>query len=119
MGGTEDDPLQTTFIRFKGPAAQKTFVVSHGAEKISDTQWAGYELDRAIFALTNQSTAPPLTTDSEIIWMFEKVDDDTVKAKLRIAGYLNAQSDTLYFDARNRAVSLQDYTLEMKRVSSV
>ena len=67
MGGTEQDPLQTTIARFKGPAAQKTFVVSHGAETLSDTEWSGYELDRSIFALTNQSTAPPLTTDSELI----------------------------------------------------
>jgi hypothetical protein len=31
---------------------------------------------------------------------------------------LNAQSDKLYFDARNRAVSLQDYTLEMQKIDS-
>jgi hypothetical protein len=115
MGGTEEDPLQTTFVRFKGPAAQKTFVVSHGTEKVSDTRWAGYELDRSIFALTNQNTAPPLTTDSELIWELEKLDDNHVKAKLRIAGYLNPQSDTLYFDARQRAVILQDYTLDFRK----
>mmetsp|Transcript_13019 Transcript_13019/g.21529 ORF Transcript_13019/g.21529 Transcript_13019/m.21529 type:complete len:317 (-) Transcript_13019:80-1030(-) len=114
-GGTEEDPLQTTFVRFKGPAAQKTFVVSHGTEKLSDTEWAGYELNRSIFALTNQSTAPPLTTDSELIWEMEKLDDNHVKAKLRIAGYLNPQSDTLYFDARQRAVILQDYTLDFRK----
>ena len=114
-GGTEQDPLQTTVVQFKGPAAQKTFCVSHGAESIDTQQWAGYELDRSIFALTNQSTAPPLTTDSELIWYFEKKSDDHVIGKLRIAGYLNPQSDTLYFDARNRAVSVQDYTLDMTR----
>lgn len=117
MGGTEQDPLQTTVVRFKGPAAQKTFVISHGVESLSDNQWAGYELDRSIFALTNQSTAPPLTTDSELIWFFEKKDKDHVQGKLRIAGYLNPQSDKLYFEARNRAVSIQDYTLEMKRIA--
>ena len=117
MGGTEQDPLQTTVVRFKGPAAQKTFLISHGAESLSDTQWAGYELDRSIFALTNQSTAPPLTTDSELIWFLEKKSNDHVHGKLRIAGYLNAQSDKLFFEARNRAVSLQDYTLDMKRIS--
>jgi len=117
MGGTEQDPLQTTIVRFKGPAAQKTFVVSHGTEALSDSQWAGFELDRSIFQLTNQSTAPPLTTDSELIWFFEQKSKDHVQGKLRIAGYLNPQSDTLYFEARNRAVSLQDYTLDMKRVS--
>lgn len=118
MGGTEQDPLQTTIVRFKGPAAQKTFVVSHGAESLSDTVWSGYEVDRSIFALTNTNTAPPLTTDSELIWFLEQKSKDHVEGKLRIAGYLNPQSDTLYFDARNRAVSLQDYTLDFRRVSS-
>jgi hypothetical protein len=119
MGGTEQDPLQTTIVRFKGPAVQKTFCISHGAESLSGkTQsWAGYELDRSIFALTNQNTAPPLTTDSELVWFFETLSRDHVQGKLRIAGYLNAQSDTLYFEARNRAVALQDYTLDMKRIS--
>jgi hypothetical protein len=117
MGGTEQDPLQTTVVRFKGLAAQKTFCIFHGAESLSETQWAGYELDRSIFALTNQSTAPPLTTDSELVCFFEKLNDDHVQGKLRIAGYLNAQSDKLFFEARNRAVSLQDYTLDMKRNS--
>jgi hypothetical protein len=115
MGGTENDPLQTTFVRFKGPAAQKTFCISHGSESLDENTWVGYELDRSIFALTNQNTAPPLTTDTEIIWKLEKVDDNHVKGKLRIAGYLNAQSDMLYFDAKKRAVSLQDYSLDFVR----
>lgn len=117
LGGNADDPLQTTIVYFKGPAAQKSFVVSHGSEKLSDTEWVGYELQRSIFALTNQNTAPPVTTDTEYIWKLEKLDDDHVRGSLRIAGYLNAQSDKLYFEARNRAVSLQDYTLDMKRLT--
>ena len=121
LGGTQDDPLQTTLVYFKGPAAQKSFVTSHGggAEEqkvMSETLWTGYEVQRSIFALTNQNTAPPITTDSEYIWSFERLDDNHIRGKLRIAAYLNAQSDTLYFDARNRAVSLQDYTLDMKRI---
>lgn len=115
LGGTENDPLQTTIVRFKGPAAQKTFVTSHGEEKLDSQKWAGYELNRSIFALTNQNTAPPLTTDQELIWVLEKLDDNHIVGKFRIAGYLNAQSDTLYFDARNRAVSLQDYTMDFRK----
>ena len=115
LGGTDQDPLQTTIVYFKGPAAQKSFVVSHGGESLGEDSWAGYELQRSIFALTNQNTAPPITTDTEYIWKFEKLDSDHVQGKLRIAGYLNAQGDTLYFDARNRAVSLQDYTLDYRR----
>jgi hypothetical protein len=123
MGGTVEDPLQTTMVYFKGPVAQKNFVVSHGGDSLvaddtSLSSWSGYELQRSIFALTNQNTAPPITTDSEYIWQFQKLDDTHVRGKLRIAGYLNSQSDTLYFDARNRAVSLQDYTLDMHRILS-
>ncbi|VEU44161.1 unnamed protein product [Pseudo-nitzschia multistriata] len=115
LGGTNEDPLQTTLVYFKGPAAQKSFVTSHGAEEVSEMVWTGYEVQRSIFALTNQNTSPPITTDSEYIWSFELLDANNIRGKLRIAGYLNAQADTLYFDARNRAVSLQDYTLDMKR----
>ena len=127
MGGSNNDPLQTTLVYFKGPAAQKSFVVSHGVDKkdstttsttSTSTLWTGYELQRSIFALTNQNTAPPITTDSEYIWEFRQLSEDHVEGKLRIAGYLNAQSDTLYFEARNRAVSLQDYKLDMKRIST-
>jgi hypothetical protein len=116
LGGTEDDPLKTTLVYFKGPAAQKTFVTSHGTEKISDSLWAVNEVQRGIFALTNQNTAPPITTDTEYIFQFDRIDNDHVQGKLRIAGYLNAQSDILYFEGRNRAVSLQDYKLDMHRV---
>lgn len=90
-------------------------MVSHGSETLSDSNWAGYEVDRSIFALTNENTAPPLTTDSELIWLLTRVNENCIRAKLRIAGYLNAQSDTLYFDAKKRSVSLQDYSLEFTR----
>jgi hypothetical protein len=117
MGGTEDDPLQTTLVRFKGPVAQKTFVTGHSTSTTmnSDNSWTGYEMQRSIFALTNQNTAPPITTDEELLWSFKLLDGDHVQGRFRIAGYLNP-TDKLYFDARNRAVSLQDYTLDMNRI---
>lgn len=74
-------------VRYKGPAAQKTFLLSHGEETMDSNTFAAYESLRSIFALTNQNTAPPVTTDSENIWRFELVNDDTIKAKLRIASY--------------------------------
>lgn len=58
---------------------------------------------------------PPVTTDSENIMLFEKIDNDNIRGILRIASYLNAQSDTLYFDAKNKSVAIADYTLVMKR----
>ena len=106
-----------TVVRFKGPAAQKTFVLGHGRENGSNPNlFAAYESLRSIFALTNQSTAPPVTTDIENIWAFERIDDNIITARLRLASYLNAQSDSLYFDAKNRAVSFADYKLSFKRV---
>ena len=114
-GGTESDPLTTTLVYFKGPAAQKTFVISHGQDPLDSDSWSGYELDRSIFALTNQSTAPPVTTDTEAIYSFTRVGNDQVEGRLRLAGYLNPQGDQLYFDAKQRAVSLNDYTLSLRR----
>ena len=40
-----------------------------------------------------------------------------VEAKVRLLGYLNPQSP-LYFDARQQAVTISDYTLLMTRASS-
>jgi len=121
-GGLESDPLMTTLVYFKGPAAQKTFVISFGQDPSDDASrsdaWSGYELDRSIFALTNQSTAPPVTTDTEIIYSLKRIGDDRVEGRLRLAGYLNPQSDQLYFEAKNRAVSLTDYTIVLSRSKS-
>ena len=113
-GGQDSDPLTTTVVYFKGPAAQKTFVISHGQE-LDGNSYAGYEVDRSIFALTNTNTAPPVTSDTEVLYSFKRVGDDKIEGKLRLAGYLNPQSDKLYFDAKNQAVSLSDYTLILNR----
>mmetsp|Transcript_21768 Transcript_21768/g.44863 ORF Transcript_21768/g.44863 Transcript_21768/m.44863 type:complete len:125 (+) Transcript_21768:844-1218(+) len=114
------DIIHILVTRFKGPAAQKVFVVAHGEEYDPDSKdkWAGHEVLRSIFALTNQNTAPPVTTDTESLWYFERIDDSNIRARLRIASYLNAQSDTLYFEAKNRAVSFADYDLALKKVSA-
>jgi hypothetical protein len=149
--GTNDVPLTTTLTYFKGPAAQKVFVLGHhdtnaipnqmdDANVCSSTSsssmttlpsWTGYEYQRSIFALTNGSTAPPITTDTELIYQFTPIMDCTtttssshnhrihqIRGKLRIAGYLNP-NDKYYFDVKNRAVTVQDYTLDMKRVISL
>jgi hypothetical protein len=139
LGGTATDPLTTVFVRFKGPAAQKIFVTSHASlncpaqtiESESSTTcgcWVASESQRSILALTNESPAPPIFTDTEVMYEFRVPDcpltsespqqPDRVQGRLRIASYLNPM-DKLYFDARNRAVSLQDYTLDMRRVSSL
>ncbi|GAX19735.1 hypothetical protein FisN_19Hh323 [Fistulifera solaris] len=117
-GGTEETPLQTTVVRFKGPAAQKSFLVSHNQppdDDLSDS-WCGFEVQRSIFSLTNTNTAPPITTDTEYLWSL-RLDkrSNSVTGKLRIAGYLNP-TDRLYFDAKKRAVTLQDYTLYMRKI---
>eukprot|EP00977_Amphora_coffeiformis_P022570 scaffold11046_cov183-Amphora_coffeaeformis.AAC.22 len=118
-GGTAEDPLSTILVRYKGPAAQKVFVTSHATTSSEENQkWFVSEGQRSIFALTNENTAPPIFTDTEILYQLESEAPDRVKARLRLAGYLNAQSDKLYFDARNRAVSILDSTLDMERISS-
>ncbi len=147
-GPTSDVPLTTTLTYFKGPAAQKVFVLGHhdsrdilnetddaaicSSATSSFSSWTGNEYQRSIFALTNGSTAPPITTDTELIFQFTPVDCVTtttiaatnhnnnihhIRGKLRIAGYLNP-NDKYYFDVQNRAVTIQDYMLDMKRVVS-
>jgi len=121
-GGSPSDPLQTVFVRFKGPAAQKTFLTGHAGYLAADASdgeasWVGYEGQRLIFALTNESTAPPIWTDSELLWRYTLQGDGSVRGRLRIAGYLNAQSDKLFFDAKSRAVSIQDYDLVLRKVA--
>lgn len=120
-----DDPLETTYIRFKGPAAQKSFVTAHhrnvnsGFADVTEdgpTSWVGFECQRSLFALTNQSTAPPITTDTEFVFSYSKLSDDHIQGKLRIVGYLNP-NDKLYFQALNRAVTIQDYELDLTRVA--
>lgn len=116
-GGAESDPLTTTLVYFKGPAAQKQFIISYGSNELDKDEWAGYELQRSIFALTNNSIAPPVTTDTEAIYKFKRLTSDTVEGKLRLAAYLNPQNDKLFFETKNRAVSLTDYTLTLRRSS--
>ena len=103
-------------VYFKGPAAQKTFLLSHSGELSEDGKaWVGFETTRSIFALTNTNTAPPITTDSELIWSLEYVDEENVIGRLRLCDFLNAQNDKLFFDAKNRAVSVSDYSLTLKK----
>ena len=149
-------PLTTTLTYFKGPAAQKVFVLGHHdvtsipkqtpdvkdlcASSSSLPTWTGYEYQRSIFALTNGSTAPPITTDTELIYQFTPMMMDCtstttatttettstssitnhnihhIRGKLRIVGYLNP-NDKYYFDVQNRAVTIQDYTLDMERIA--
>jgi len=103
-------------VRFKGPAAQKSFLIGHDVQEIDDNNFVAYEVIRSIFALTNTNTAPPVTTDTELIWSFKKIDNEHINARLRIASYLNAQSDKLYFEAKNQAVSIADYDLKLTKV---
>ncbi|EJK69731.1 hypothetical protein THAOC_08980 [Thalassiosira oceanica] len=116
-GGAESDPLTTTLVYFKGPAAQKQFIISYGSNVLEEDEWAGYELQRSIFALTNNSIAPPVTTDTEAIYKFKRLTSDTVEGQLRLAAYLNPQNDKLFFETKSRAVSLTDYTLTLRRSS--
>jgi hypothetical protein len=143
QGGSEDDPLTTVLVRYKGPAAQKIFVTTHSSVSCDDEScvnrneddepqgggantpcsscWVASESQRSIFALTNENPAPPIFTDSEVLYEFRlpasQPENNIIHGRLRIASYLNPM-DKLYFDAQNRAVSIQDYTLEMRRTAA-
>jgi hypothetical protein len=135
---TNDVPTTTTTITyFKGPAAQKTFVTAHHdaiaippkasaiepqpwcSDKANYASWTGFECQRSLFALTNANTAPPIPTDSELLFSY-RLDDcqnlNHVTGRLRIASYLNPL-DSLYFAARQRAVTIQDYVIDLQRIS--
>lgn len=104
-------------IQYRGPAAQKIFTTGFDSEVNVDGSFCCSERQRSLFALTNSNTAPPISTDSELLWKFWHVAEDMVHARLRIAGYLNP-NDRLYFDAKRRAVTLQDYSLVLRRIAS-
>jgi len=52
-------------VRFKGPAAQKSFLLSHGEEYVDgdSNKFAAYETLRSIFALTNQNSVHTPSND--------------------------------------------------------
>ncbi len=53
--------------------------------------------------------------DYEVVTNYSLQSDGVVTAQQRVVTYLQPQ-DALYFQVANRAVSLYDYVLEMKRV---
>jgi len=116
-------PLPTTLLRYKGPAIQKTFSNNRDSEieSVDGTEmWTGFESTRILFA-RKDIDLPPIVSDTEVITQLGspqlQITSDgaqviVVSGKLRIAGYLNP-NDALYFDARQRAVTLSDYDLKL------
>ena len=114
----EGVPLPTTLVRFKGRAVQKTFSNNRAAEvdEVTGT-WTGFEFTRTLFARTDVDQ-PPVVTDTQVITQLERPalmagdgDDGSgmlVRGRIRIADYLTP-NDSLFFDARQRAVTLSDY----------
>jgi len=120
-------PLPTTLLRYKGPGIQKTFSNNRESEieNVEGEVWTGFESTRTIFA-RKDIDLPPVVSDTEAITQLKKplVDDLSsngkdvvVLGKLRLAGYLNP-NDALYFEARQRAVTLSDYDLKFVKVTS-
>ena len=89
------------------------YSVSRTTEASEPDVWLGSEATRSVFALTNTNTAPPVTTDSEVLTELRR-GAASVSGRLRLADYMNPQ-DNLYFEAKRRAVSVADYDLEMRR----
>lgn len=113
------DPGQMacTLVDFKGPVQQKLLVNALRVGQNGDSLVVS-ELVRGIFARKlipgDTRSFPPITTDSETIIELTRVNDSTIKGRLRLASYLQPY-DPLYFEANKRAVSLSDYSLELRK----
>jgi len=130
-----DKPLPTTLVRFGRPGSQfaasfvqKVFSNNRGSEVSAATEpgggtvWTGFETTRTLFYRTTGEDAPPVVTDNQIITQLRLVTADkpgggggaVVKGRVRIADYLTP-NDQLYFDAKQRAVSISDYDITLTR----
>mmetsp|Transcript_75511 Transcript_75511/g.110616 ORF Transcript_75511/g.110616 Transcript_75511/m.110616 type:complete len:106 (-) Transcript_75511:52-369(-) len=58
--------------------------------------------------------APPIVTDQEAVTLFSLEGAGQVVGKVRLLGYLNPQAP-LFFDARQQAVTISDYSLTMRK----
>ena len=61
---------------------------------------------------------PPITTDQEVVSEYRLLEDGQIQARIRLAGYLNP-NDVLFFASEQKAVTLSDYSLVLKKVPPV
>ena len=129
-----DAPLPTTLTTYKFPALQKVFSNNRGQElkgsqggkELTDgsvtpagATWTGFEFTRTLFARTDQE-APPVVADSEVITQLHVQSgiigggDEVIAGHVRQADFLTP-NDALYFEARQRAVSISDYEIRLTR----
>lgn len=58
--------------------------------------------------------SPPITTDQEVLSQYRR-EGDAVLGRVRVVGYLNP-NDKLFFDAKQKAVTVSDYNLVLRSV---
>mmetsp|Transcript_4505 Transcript_4505/g.10606 ORF Transcript_4505/g.10606 Transcript_4505/m.10606 type:complete len:312 (-) Transcript_4505:182-1117(-) len=115
--GYGDAPLPTTLVRYKGGrAVQKTFSNNRASELDPATGlWTGFEFTRTLFAIAD-SDLPPVVTDTQVVTQLRQGPTPrSVTGRIRIADYLTPQ-DQLYFEARQRAVSVSDWEVSLTRI---
>lgn len=115
-----------TQVEFRGPVSQQVNVNSKRLELSEDGRSVVVsEFIRSIFARLrapgDNRNFPPITTDQETIYQLERASASDAEppsvllGRLRIASFLQPL-DPLYFEAAQRAVSISDYRLELRRL---
>jgi len=110
-----------TLTYYKGGLVGKSFSTRRRWSDIDSKVFFCDECSRQLFAIKcnqavqSKTCPPPIVTDQESITEFEDLGGGLVRAHFRLLGFLNPNS-ALFFDARQEAVTISDYTLEMKRL---
>ena len=119
-------PVACTAVEFLGPVTQRILVNSQRVAAAPDgARIVSSEFQRSVFARRVQSddkrNFPPIVTDSEVLLEVEApkagASDDRLVGRLRLASYLQPL-DPLYFAADKKAVSISDYSVELRRIAS-
>lgn len=113
-------------------AAAAVAALTDGRATPDGATWTGFEFTRTLFARTDQPDAPPVVADSEVLTQLRLLDPrgaptgstsvatsragaEVVVGRVRLADFLTP-NDALFFEARQRAVSISDYDLQLTRL---
>jgi hypothetical protein len=118
-------------VRELATAAAAVAALTDGRATPDNVTWTGFEFTRTLFARTDQPDAPPVVADSEVLTQLRliiglqssaatvsntsRAGAEVVVGRVRLADFLTP-NDALYFEARQRAVSISDYDLRLTRL---
>jgi len=115
-GGKTKDLNTLTY--FKGGLVGKTFSTRRRWEAAGEKVFRMDETTRQLYgrrcnqAVESKVCPPPITTDQETLAEYTLDKAGGINAKVRLLGFLNP-NDRLYFSARQKAVTVSDYSLQM------